>query len=1364
MGGTPVRKTAISTALVGRYELLETLGEGAFSTVYKARQWTTNQAVAVKVLRIAEDPRGPLHGKRIARFQREVRICAQMHHPNIVHLLDSGQPEPGLVYSVFEFVPGKDLAKVLAEEGSLNPLEAQHFMLQVLDALACAHASGVVHRDLKPANLIVTTTGARRNVLVADFGVGALVEEARGDAGRITMTNESLGTPAYAAPEQLRGLPLTRRSDLYAWGLVFLECLTGKRAVEGATVAEVMAAQLSSEPIPIPARIADHPLGRMLRRVTEKEPAARGVTAEKLLRELEALDLSDLAPSDWTARPSPKSTDEARALGSDSPEGSGERRVRLIEGERRQITAVCCAFTAGSVKPGAVELEELDEILRVQQDACVQIARARGGYVAGALGGALLFYFGYPAAREGDAQRAAEAAFAALDEMSRQSAALEARRGVRAELRVGMHTGMVVARELREPASAGPGYVVGGTPKLACRLSLLAQPGAIVVSGETYRLLRGHFAFEEGGEHRLDNVTAPVEFYHLQQGPPEGERMAPLVGRARELETLLEWWRRARDGAGQAVVVCGEAGIGKSRLIHELRERIRGEDHTWLECRCSPHAMNSPFYPIIEAWMRLLWPEGEARAEGSAERLEALLTTYGFDLAEAMPILASLLSIPLPARWAPLDVSPQKLRELTRHAVLSFLFEMAERERLVLVAEDVHWADPSTLELFTQLTDELASARVYAIFCARPEVLSRWSPPAAHHVKLERLGRPEVEQLARAATAGRSLPTEVLDRIAARTDGVPLFVEELVQMMIESGALVEQAGRYQLADRLSDFSIPNTLRDLLMARLDRLGKAKETAQVAAAIGREFTFDLIRAVSPLEPDELREHLDQLVASDLVHCKRRLKNPVYLFKHVLVRDAAYESMLKRSRREVHARIAAALEEKFPDIPEARPELFAYHLAAADQKSRAIGYAQKAAMSALQRSANREAIEHATEALGWLPVIEDAGERAVVELELNGSLMPALMATRGHAAPEPASVARRSQEILDRMGDHPLAFVASWTLLLYYHNLGYRDQPIAMAQQLLAAGERKNEPVQQAAALIVLGECLFLAGRFEEARTSLERALMLYDPAEHHQYAVMLGTDPQVHAQSVLSLSLWLMGYPERSLALGMAALARARELKHANTLGLALVYVAGLRHYRREPEQVLEVSCELIDLGERMGLDPWRMMGTALVAWVERDVEAVSRCVSMFPSFQGQTALPYWSSLVAESEAAVGRLGDACARLRQGLALAVEWREVYYVAELHRLLGTYLLALGQGEMGEAEHHFREAIDVARGQGARMLELRATVELCRILQTRGQIDEARRMLEEAHGWFTEGFETVDLKDARALLGELSPSSQSR
>ncbi|MDC0744797.1 TOMM system kinase/cyclase fusion protein [Polyangium mundeleinium] len=1359
MGG---RTTAVSAALAGRYELLETLKEGAFATVYKARQRTTLQAVAVKVLRIPEDLRGPLHDKRIARFLREVHICAQMHHPNIVHLLDSGRADGGLVYSVFEFVPGKVLAKVLAEEGSLNPIEAQHFMLQVLDALACAHASGVVHRDLKPENLLVTTTGARRNVLVLDFGVGALLEEARGDGSRIPMSLESLGTPAYAAPEQLRGLPLTRRSDLYAWGLVFLECLTGRRAVEGATVAEVMAAQLAPEPIRIPAGIADHPLGRLLRRVTQKDPAARDVTAEKLLRELEGLDLSDLAPSVWTAGPA--TPVRGPPLDSDSPEGSVEGRARLIEGERRQITAVCLTLTVVSVKPGAVELEELDQILGAQQEACVRIARARGGHVAGALGGAVLFYFGYPTARDDDARRAAQAAFDAMEEIRRQSVALEAGRGVRAELRVGMHTGMVVARELREPASTGPGRIIGATPKLAYRLSLLAQSGAIVVSGETYRLLRGHFAFDEGGEQRLDNATAPVELYLLQQGPPEGERAAPLVGRTREIETLLERFRRVLDGAGQAVVLSGEAGIGKSRLVRELRECIRGETHTWIECRCTPHTMNSPFYPIIDTLMRLLSSGREAAAEDRAEGLEALLTKYGFDLVEAMPVFASLLSIPLPDRWPPLHVSPRWLRELTRNAVLLLLFEMAEREPLVFVVEDVHWADPSTLELLTQLTGELASARVFALFCARPELMARWSPAAVHHVKLERLDRSEVEQLAATVTAGRSLPPEVLDCIADRTDGVPLFVEELVRMMIESGALVEQAGCYHLAGRLSDLSIPSTLRDLLMARLDRLGKAKETAQVAAAIGREFSLDLLSAVDPIEPDELREHLDQLVASDLVHCKRRLKNPVYLFKHVLVRDAAYESMLKRSRREVHARIAAALEEKFPDVPEVQPELFAYHLAASDQKRRALGYAQKAVMGAMQRSANREAIELATEAIDWLPAIEDARERSTVELELNGLLMPALMATRGNAAPEPASVARRSQEILDLMGDHPLAFITSWAQFLYHHNLGNDNQPMPMAQQLLVAAERNQEPAQQAAAWIALGKCLFFAGRLEEARVSLERALMLYDPAEHHQYAVTLGTDPKVHAQSVLSLLFWLLGYPERALAQGMAALARAREIEHANSLGLALVYLAGLRQYRREPEHVRELATEIIEVGERMGLAPWRILGTALVAWVEHDVEAGSRCLSMLQASSGQTAMPYWSSLVAESEAAVGRFGDALARLRQGLALAAELREFYYVAELHRLSGTYLLAQGTGAMGEAEHHFRKAMDVACGQSARMPALRATMALSRILRTQGQIDEARRMLEGVYGWFTEGFETADLKAARVLLAELRRLSQSR
>lgn len=914
----------IGTVFADQYEIQGALGEGGFGTVYKARQLATGQSVAIKVLRLPDGAAGQGHEKRIARFQREMQICGQMHHPNIVRLIDSGHTDGGVVYSVFEFVPGKNLAELLVEEGHLDPAEARHLMMQVVDALACAHSAGVVHRDLKPANIMIVPTGARRNALVLDFGIGALTQEARRDeSARITLTNESIGTPSYAAPEQLRNQPLTPRSDLYAWGLVFLECLTGKRVISGETVAEVIFKQLSLDPIPIPDVIADHSLGRILRRATAKDAAVREVTAEGLLRDLEGCDVSELRPRTGATRIEPASADAATVTVQFS---TAPRAPRLVEGERRQITALCCNLGAASVGPKPVDMEELDHVLGTQQEACAEIARRLDGHVASALGNSVLFYFGYPTAREDDARRAARAALAMAAEVRRRSTTLEAERGIRVDLRVGLHTGLVVSRELGEPSSSRIGFVVGTTPKLSARLAALAEPGEILASGGARLLLRKYFVLDETMTRLVDDTTAPVEVFALRDGDlAAGAREVPLVGRERELSTLFEGWGKVRGGAGQAILVSGEPGIGKSRLTRALAERLTDEAHTWLECRAAPDGVNSAFFPIIELIDRMLDPHREVKADGKLTKLEVLLSLHGFDLAEAMPLFMPLLSLSLPSKWPPLDVSPQKKRELTRNAVLSLLFEMAEKEPVVLVIEDLHWADPSTVELLGQLVGEVSSARVLALFTARPEFSPPWSASVLP-IQLGRFGRPEVEQMILKVTSGRALPREVLDVVASRTDGVPLFVEELVLTMIETGALVERDGSYALAKPLSEVAIPATLRDSLVARLDRLGRAKETAQVAAAIGREFTFELLRAVSPLDEAAAQEDLDRLVASELVYRKRRLKNPAYIFKHAMVRDAAYESMLKRSRVEVHTRIAKALEESLPEVTQKAAEAIA------------------------------------------------------------------------------------------------------------------------------------------------------------------------------------------------------------------------------------------------------------------------------------------------------------------------------------------------------------------------------------------------------------------------------------------------------
>lgn len=547
-----VKTEAIGAVSLDRYELIEKIGEGGFGTVYKARQRTTGQTVAIKALKIGEGCSQEQAERMEARFRREMRLCAELHHPNIVRIMDSGKAENGILYSVFEYVPGKDLATVIATEQRLQPIEARHLMMQVLDALSCAHAEGVVHRDLKPANIMIVPTGARRNAIVLDFGIGALIEERPHDEVRLTASHEWVGTPVYAAPEQIRGHQPTPSADIYAWGLVFLECLTGRRVIQGASVPDVVFQQLSSDPIPIPERLAAHPLGRILRRATAKQVESRDASANRLLLELEACDVRGLL-IDAEPRPAQHLLAFERTATAQLDRGATDPTVvsdaedrpaslvRVVEGERRQITAVCCALSIESATPGAVDVDELDPILSAEQSACAAIARRFGGHVAGALSDSMLFLFGYPTAREDDTRRAARAALAMVGDVRRRSATIAARHGVRVNACAGVHTGLIVTRELGAAGGATPSHLGGITAQVVTRLSAQAEPGEVLVSDDAYRLLRSRFAFDARGA--LTTSGAQVSVFKLREEAAEpGTLDTPLVGRDREIEGLLERW------------------------------------------------------------------------------------------------------------------------------------------------------------------------------------------------------------------------------------------------------------------------------------------------------------------------------------------------------------------------------------------------------------------------------------------------------------------------------------------------------------------------------------------------------------------------------------------------------------------------------------------------------------------------------------------------------------------------------------------------------------------------------------------------------------------------------------------------------
>ncbi len=1338
--GFTVLPITAGTVFQDRYEILSKLGEGGFGQVYRARQRATNHEVAIKVLRTLHTA----DEQQIARFQREMQLCAQLYHPNIVRLVDSGNADPDLIFTVFEYVPGRTLAEVLEEEGALPPWEAAHLMSQVLDALGCAHNRSVIHRDLKPHNIMITTTGVRRNALVLDFGLGTLSSDKQEDLARITRTREVLGTPGYAAPEQLRGEPVTDRSDLYSWGLIFLECLTGRRIVDGATLQQVIYKQLGPEPVPIPEWVENHRLGWLLRKVTNKSVEQREVSAQSVLRELEACGMEGWPVSGaHSGAVTPTRLPVADTL------------VTRLEGERRQLTAVCCSLHLSSADGESVDEEDLDRLLRSLHASCAESARRHEAYVGSVLGGRMLFYFGYPVAQEADARRAARAALEMAVRMEQQGAQLARDHKGALEFRVGIHTGLVISQEQRSLGQGDLPALVGTTPEIAVKLESRAEPGSILISEVTSRLLRGHFAFEPAGAGRVGPRDLPVfRLLHEYRGASaaqlaEGLRLRPLCGRQQELEFLQQRWWQAVAGTGQSVLLTGEPGIGKSRLVHELTRQLRSTPQALLELRCAAEVRNNALYPVVELLERLLGVSRDWTVTQTISALEAVLSQHGFDLAEAMPLFLGLLSVKgSEERYPPLNIAPQRVKELTIDALVNLFFEMAQQQPLLLVVEDLHWADPTTLEMLEQIVKEVSSARLCLVLTARPEFAAPWT--TSHHLQLSRLDRQRVEEMVKALTESRPLPREVMDHLLKRTDGVPLFVEELTRAVAES--LPARGDTPSTPLSLSQLAIPSTLRDSLMARLDRLGPAKELAQLASALGREFSYEVLKAISPREEAQLQRELKALVDADLVHRRRGVRSPTYLFKHALIRDTAYESMLKPMRRQVHARIASTLEEHFPEIVETRPDLLAMHHAAAEQKRQALNYAQKAGMAALMRSANHETIAHITEALPWLEVVEDPQERAALELGLNGILTPALMAVRGWADDRIKELVEHSQALIDQLGDSPQTVPTLWALMLYHNTRGHRVRARALVERLLAMADQAGDGSLKIMALAALGQCCTAEGRLLDSQKAFTQVATLYDPPQHLPLAISYGFDARAWSLGSLAWLRWALGFPDEAATLAEAGQRWAQESRHASSLGLAYLYRLTILQSRGERELLISVADEGIEVSRRHGLEGHAAYCQMLKSWATRDAESLRKAIAAQESIGLELGMTLYKSLLVDVEREAGRYEAALKVIQEAMSWGRSVGEEYMIGELLRLQG--LCQRGLGDVQAAEASLREALRVAREQSAKMLELKITTALCELLQAQGRAAEARERLIPLVQGFTEGLELPDMIWARALL----------
>jgi len=1083
----------------------------------------------------------------------------------------------------------------------------------------------------------------------------------------------------------------------------------------------------------------------------------------------------------WTGAPAPPTTSSLRSQPQDPPD---ERTARVEslpvelpapDAERRQLTVMFCDLVDSTWLASHLDPEDYRAVVRAYQQTCAAAIQPFAGHIAQYLGDGLLVYFGYPQAHEDDAQRAVRAGLNILDVIQTLSAQLAHDKGVRMAIRLGIHTGLVVI------GAIGGGdrqeqLALGETPNIAARLQGLAVPDTLVLSEATYRLVQGYFVCQELGLHTVKGVDQPMAAYQVLQESAAQSRLdvaatrglTPLVGREAAVALLRERWAQARDGLGQVVLLSGEAGIGKSRLVQVLQEHIAAEPHARLEWRCSPYAQQSPLHPVIAHLHHLLrWRPDDALAE-KLRALEETLAAYGLALPEAVPLFAALVSLPLPERYPPLTLTPQRQKQKTLEVLLAWLLAEATRQPVLFMVEDLHWIDPSTLEFLTLFLDQGPAARILTLLTCRPEFLPPWGFRAhLTPLTLNRLPRPQVPQMIGRVAGGKALPAEVVEQIVAKTDGVPLFVEELTKMVLESGLLRECEEHYELTGPLPPLAIPTTLHDSLMARLDRLAMVKDVAQLGATIGRTFIYDLLRAVSPLDEVTLQHGLRQLVEAELVYQRGVPPQATYTFKHALIQDAAYQSLLRSTRQQYHQRIAQVLAAQFPETAETQPELLAHHSTEAGLIAQAISYWQRAGERAIERSAHVEAVSHFTKGLALLKTLSDTPEHAQQELALQIALGAPLMALQGLSAPEVGRAYARARELCQQIRETPELVPVLVGLWRFYLSQGEHQTARALAEQLLQLADSVQDPTLLLEAHRPLGQTLFYLGEFAPARAHLEQAIALYDPQQHRSHVFRYGHDAGVACLCHVSEALWCLGTPDEALQRGHAALTFARELSHSQSLAFALFFTAMLHQFRREGPAVQERVEAGITLSTEQGFPYWLAVATILQGWVlaeqgeeEAGVAQIHQGLSAYQAVGSELWRPYFLALLAKAYGKVGQAEQGLTALAEALATAERTGERWWEAELHRLKGELVLAQAGGERSSVEAAaacFQQALDIARHQQAKSLELRAAMSLARLWQHQGKRATARQMLAEVYGWFTEGFDTADLQEARALLDEL-------
>ena len=1045
-----------------------------------------------------------------------------------------------------------------------------------------------------------------------------------------------------------------------------------------------------------------------------------------------------------------------------------------LEGERKQVTVMFCdmeGFTALSEKLGP---EEAYSVMDRVYEILIRRVHDYEGTVNEMTGDGIMALFGAPVALEDAPQRAIRSAYDIHRSMSKfnEKYRLESKKVFPMKMRIGIHTGPVVVgslgNDLRVEFKA-----VGDTVNLASRMEEIAEPGTTYVTEVTFRLTEGIFRFESLGERRVKGKKKPIRVYRVIAPSTRRTRfdisaergLTPFVGRERELELLLDGFERSKRGRGQAFSITAEAGVGKSRLLYEFRKAVANEDVSFLEGKCLSFSRGVAYHPIIDILKTQFEIHGNDKDTEIISKVEENLETLGVDEAYMLPYILELLSVEESGiNSIPTSAEGKKIHII--ESVKRIALKGSEIRPLILAIEDLHWIDNSSEEALKELLNSISGARILLLFTYRPEFVHSWGSRSYHcQVNLNRFSNRESLIMVTHLLGEGEIDSDLEEFILERTEGVPFFIEEFVKSLKDLRVVERRGSRFVAVKNFRDVSLPSTIQEVIMARVDSLPEdAKKLLQMGSVIGREFDYKLIGVVTGLPDQELLSRLSVLKDAELLYERGIYPHSTCIFKHALTQDAAYQSLMSATRKQYHSAVAKKLEEHFPERRRAHPEILAHHFTEAGLSEQAVPYWRMAGEIAIKHSAHLEAADHFTRGLELLKTLPETTEHLKQELALQIALYAPLSGAKGYGAPEVDRAYNRARELCEKVGEPSQLFLVLYGLWGHNFVLGKLDMVPKLAEQCLNLAQDIRDPALLMEAYRMVGETALYHGDFEKAREYWEHSLSLYDPEKHRAHAEIYGQDPGVALLAHGSMILWYLGHPDQARKRSDESLALAREHAHPFTLAFAL-YIGVVPYQCSGDVTTTQVRLEeAIDLSEKQGFPFWLALATSLHGWiyveqgrVAKGIEVILKGLADSRATGAEIHILYHLAILADAYRRDERVDDGLQTVNEALAMCDETEMRFYESELHRIKGELLLSQDKSDP-DGEVHFRKALELARKQSARSFELRAAMSLCRLWQSQGKKDEARKGLSEIYGWFTEGFETYDLKEANKLLQALS------